>query len=379
VDFQNNPNPALRQRQSPRLGYNATHLLTNCHGEPMTALLETLLLAAHLMCVNVASGGPLVAAWLDWRGTRGDTAAAKGAVYLARASLLGLILGGLLGFLIGWIKWDADYRSLWLGPLSYKLHWAGIELAFSILLTVGWWLWLPGKAGGSFRSMATRGLIAVLAATNLLYHFPILFAVADRLASTGQTQGEQITGAAFRRLMVEGEAPALAVHVTLASVAMAGIMLLGLSLRWLKRGETAPAKRIAVWGGRIALLPTVLQAPVGLWTLATMPADAQSSLMGESAVGTLLLAGSLLAAFWLVNDLVKVAMSEVSRSLLIRVMAAMLVTVLLMTAMQRQTRAAVGQASLPSAVGHALRGVPNVRVNHPPRNATEAVPYKNDP
>jgi hypothetical protein len=29
----------------------------------------SLLLAMHLLCVNVASGGPLVAAWLDWRGT----------------------------------------------------------------------------------------------------------------------------------------------------------------------------------------------------------------------------------------------------------------------------------------------------------------------
>ena len=319
----------------------------------MTALLETLLLAVHLMCVNVASGGPLVAAWLDWRGTRGDTAAAKGAVYLARASLLGLLVGALLGLGIGWLKWSDEYRSLWLGPLGYKLHWAGVELVFSFLLLLGWWLCLPGRAGGSFRWMATRGLVAVLAATNLLYHFPILFAVADRLAVTGQTHGERITGAAFRRLMVEGEAPALAVHVTLASVAMAGMVLLGLALRWLKRGETATATRIAVWGGRIALLPTILQVPVGLWTLATMPADAQMHIMGASVAGTLLLAGSLLAAFWLVSDLVKVAMSEVSRGLLIRVMAAMLVTVLLMTAMQRQTRSFVGKASLPAAIKNA--------------------------
>ena len=42
------------------------------------------LLAAHLMCVNVASGGPILGAWLDWLGTRGDEAAAKAAVYLAR-------------------------------------------------------------------------------------------------------------------------------------------------------------------------------------------------------------------------------------------------------------------------------------------------------
>ena len=44
------------------------------------------------------------------------------------------------------------------------------------------------------------------------------------------------------------------------------------------------------------------------------------------------------AALWLINDLVHLAMGEVTRLLLIRAMAAMLVTVVLMTAMQPQTR-----------------------------------------
>jgi hypothetical protein len=344
----------VRHRQSRGAGYNASELARDRDGKPMATLLETLLLTAHLLCVNVAAGGPLVAAWLDWRASRGDSAAAKAAVYLARASLAGLLVGAVLGVLIGWMKWDAEYRALWIGPLGYKLYWAGIEFLFSTLLMIGWWLWLPGRAGGSFRAMATRGLVAVLASTNLLYHFPVLFSVADRLATTGQTAGERITGAEFRRLMVQGETPALAVHVVLASVAMAGIMLLGLSLRWLRRGETATATRIAALGGRIALLPTILQVPVGLWTLAALPAASQSSIMGESAAGTLLLAVSLLAAFWLVSDLVKIAMSEVSRLLLIRAMAAMLVTVLLMTAMQRQTRAPAKEALLPAVNSNAL-------------------------
>jgi hypothetical protein len=323
----------------------------------MIAVFETLLLAAHLLCVNVAAGGPLVAAWLDGRGVRGDTAAAKATVYLARGSLLGLLIGALLGVLVGWLKWDAAYRALWLGPLSYKLHWAGLEAIFSLVLYIGWWLWLPGKAGGSFRAMLARGTIAVLAATNLLYHFPVLFSVADRLATAGQVSGARITGAEFRRLMVEAETPAIAVHVVLASVAMAGVLLLGLALRWSRRGESASAMRIAVWGGRIALLPTLLQLPVGLWTLAMLPADAQSRIMGETTLGTLLFVGSLLASFWLVNDLMKVALHEVTRPLLMRVMAAMLVTVVLMTAMQRETRAMRGTPQA-RAVGHALRGVP---------------------
>ena len=61
----------------------------------MVALALTVLLAAHLLCVNVASGGPVISAWLDWRGAREDDTAAKGAKYLAGASLVGLMAGAI--------------------------------------------------------------------------------------------------------------------------------------------------------------------------------------------------------------------------------------------------------------------------------------------
>src|SRR5262245_28011380 len=120
-------------------------------------MFTSLLLAAHLLCVNLASGGPLLGAWLDWLGTRGNASSAKAAIYLARASLVGFIAGAALGLLIGWIKWDADYRSLWLGPLSYKLVGAIIEAVFSLALILGWWLWLPAKPGGGTIAVITRG------------------------------------------------------------------------------------------------------------------------------------------------------------------------------------------------------------------------------
>ena len=318
----------------------------------MTELVLTFLLAAHLLCVNVASGGPIVAAWLDWRGTRADEAAAKAAAYLARASLVGLAVGAALGLVIGWLKWNEAYQSLWLGPLSYKLHWAGIEAIFSLVLMVGWWWWLPGRAGGSWWGMAARSLVAVLAATNLLYHFPLLFSVAARLTDAGEGSGDRIGGAEFRRLMIIGDTPAIATHVALASLAVAGVMLLGLALRWLRQGDEAGAGRVARWGGRWALVASVAQLPVGLWTLLVMPAAAQSRMMGESALGTLLFLAALVAALWLINELLHISMGETTRPRLIRAMAAMLVTVVLMTAMQQQARA---HDAVSSAAGHALR------------------------
>jgi hypothetical protein len=304
----------------------------------MIDFLITGLLAAHLVCVNVASGGPIVGAWLDWLGTRGEEAAAKAAVYLARWSVLGLVLGAILGLAMGWLKWDAEYCALWLGPLSYKMHWAVVEAVFSLVLLLGWWFWLPGKAGASGRAMIMRGIIAVLSATNLLYHFPVLFSVAAKLADAGETSGAVISGAAFRRLMIAGETPALAVHVVLASVAMAGILLFGLSLRWLRREDVVAAEKVARWGARWALATSLAQLPVGVWLLFALPVAAQSRLMGEITTGVILFVLAILVALWLINELVHVSGGETSRSRLIRAMTAMMITVVLMSALLEQIR-----------------------------------------
>jgi hypothetical protein len=300
-------------------------------------MVTSLLLAVHLLCVNLASGGPLLAAGLDWRGSRGENAAARAAVYLARASLVALLAGTALGLLLGWFKWDADYRSLWLGPLSYKLKGAVIEVAFSFALILGWWLWLPGKSGGSTAATITRCLLAALAATNLLYHFPLLFFVAAHLRSRGQIAGPIISGAGFRSL-IDAESVALMTHVALASLATAGMILLGLALRWQRHGETTTAAAIAKTGARWALISSLLQLPVGLWLLMALRPVAQSQLLGESTAGVVLLLGSILAALWLLNDLAQLAFGDFSRRLAIRSMIAMLVTVTLMTLMQQQSR-----------------------------------------
>jgi hypothetical protein len=303
----------------------------------MTFLL-ILLLTLHLLCVNVASGGPLIGAWLDWRGSRGDEAAAQAAKYYGRASLSGLVVGALLGLVIGWLKWDAAYRALWLGPLGYRLHWAGIEAVFSLVLIAAWWWWLPGKSGGSRGQMVGRSFLAVLAATNLLYHFPILFSVATQLGDAAPASGERLTSAAFRRLMISGVTPALAIHVTLASLAVSAMLLIGLADRYGSRGEQTRASRIARWGSYWSLAPSVLQLPVGLWVLASLPETLQQQLMGTDTVATLLLVLAIAAALWLINDLVHISLGELSRSILMRAMTAMLLTVLLMTAMQQLAR-----------------------------------------
>jgi hypothetical protein len=298
----------------------------------------TLLLSVHLLAVNIATGGPILGAWLDWRGTRGDDLAARAAARLAKASLHAFTAGALLGLLIGWLKWDAAYGTLWNGPLSYKLRWAIIEVAFSVVLMLVWWRWLPGQAGGSQTAMIGRGFLAVLASTNLLYHIPALFAVASRLHGAANPPDQVLKGAAFRALMLAAETPALAVHVSLASVAVAGLVVLRFAMRSPKSELPPENVRLARQAGWAMLWPSVLQLPVGLWTLMSLSPAAQNQIMGQSALGTLLLVGSLAAALWLINDLVQLTFGEPTKSLARRATVAMLLTVVLMTAMQQQTR-----------------------------------------
>jgi hypothetical protein len=246
---------------------------------------------------------------------------------------------------LGWLKWTADYRALWTGPLSYKLHWGAAELLFSLMLAAGYWLWVRGPGGNSRWARLGRGAVALLSGTNLLYHFPLLFIVAARLHSAGAVTGERIGGAEFRRHLLAGETPALAIHVGLASLAVAGVLLLGLALRLARRGQDNDGSDVAVWGGWWALVPTLLQLPVGLWTLTMLPAGAQANLMGNDALGTVLFLSAMVAALWLTRELVGVVMGETMRPALVRAMAAMLVTVALMTAMQQV--AAAEPASTP--------------------------------
>jgi hypothetical protein len=299
-------------------------------------LFLTLLLVLHLVCVNVAAGGPILCVWLEWRGGH---IARQAAEYLARMGLTTLVLGGLLGALIGGLNWTPEYRELWTGPLGYKMHWGVGELVFSLVLAAVYWLLVRRSGGESRLARGGRGLIALVHGTNLLYHFPMLFIVAGRLHDAGQTSGPAIRGAAFRALAAEGETPALAVHVALASVAMAGIMLLGLALQWQRRGrESADSTWVAAWGGRWALAASLAQLPVGLWTVAMLPAAEQSQLMGNDALATALFAVSMLAVLWLLRELVAVAMGDTARPALVRTMTAMLIVIVLMTAMQQRVR-----------------------------------------
>lgn len=295
--------------------------------------------AAHLLCVNVAAAGPLVAAGLDWLEGRGNRLAGKAGRYLAWWAAALLVPGGLLGVVIGLLVWDGEYRQI-LGRLSSKIHFGAWELLFSqvLMLAYAWWWQARPAATGWQRRL--RIFVALLASTNLLYHFPTLFAVIEHSVSSGEVSGEPISAAGFRSIVAQSALLSRVTHFILAAIATCGIVLLGYALRMMRRkADPADVQRVAAWGGQIALLPTLAQLPVGLWLTASLSRPLQSAVTGSDMPATLLLGASVMLAIWLMHLLAVISIGDSQRSTLIKAMLALVVIVTLMSGVLQRLRA----------------------------------------
>lgn len=322
----------------------------------MTWLLVAIVLAVHLLCVNVSSAAPLVCAWFDWREGRGNALAGAAGRYLAAWGLALLVPGGLLGIVLGWLLWDETYRQV-LSRFSSKIHFGAWELLFSLALLALHLIWWRKRPTAGAAERGTRIFVALLAGTNLLYHFPTLFAVIEAVASSAEPFGEAITGSEFRRHVARPEVLSRVMHVVLAAVATCGVVLLGYALRLGRaKKDHDDAQRVAAWGGRIALVPTLLQIIVGLWLTGSLSRQDQAAIMQGDVVASLLFFSSIGLSFWMMQILSGLAIGDVDRTRIVRAMVLMMTIILLMSGVlerlrmlrsQRSQRAATTAAAEP--------------------------------
>ncbi|QDU95394.1 hypothetical protein [Lignipirellula cremea] len=310
--------------------------------------LASLVFAIHLICMNVASAGPLGAAWLDWRGRRGDLAAAQTGRWLAGTAALCLLGGALAGLALGALVWDDAFHKALLAVRS-RIFFGAWEIVFSLVLMVAQYAsarWSRQPAGVG--SCVFRSVLAVLASSNLLYHFPPLFAVVRQLAASGAPE-LPLTSAEFRAAMLTPGVWSLAVHFALASFAMVGLVVM-LKLAFRKTpdakdvnpagNEMDPADkeagdRLVAWGGRWALIPTLLQLPVGVWVLFQFPGRVQDRLTGGEPLLAALFGAAVFAALGLMHHLSAVAMGDASRKTTFLATGMMGLVVLLMAGLLR--------------------------------------------
>lgn len=264
----------------------------------MFEVLSTCLLAAHLLTVNVASGGPFVCIWLAYRAIRGDQAADVAGRRLARCSLDALALGVLLGVALVGLLWWSEQSSFLaaLGKIApRRLAFGGLELLVYYALMA----WYVASWGRWRRAAWFHSLIALAAGTNLVYHFPTMFTVVALLEERGARAAAERSFVAW---LADAELGARVAHYGLASLAVTGAALMA-AARGSSQLSDGEAERATRWGAHLILWPTLIQLPVGLYVLLMLTEPARDALLGADLWGTAMFALGLLAVLGLLQQL----------------------------------------------------------------------------
>ncbi len=302
----------------------------------------SLLLAAHLLAASIASIGPLVGVGLERLAARGDRLARWMGRWLAWHSWVALAVTAAIGVLQGWLAWDARYQAA-VAKLGAKVFYGVLEVLFSavlMLVIAASWERQRRRDAESERQTGDaaalhgrwlRVTLAVLAGSNLVYHFPILMVVLARLVTGEDPAAAVLTAADFRQRIIEPAVFARCLHFWLASVAVAGCWLLAVA--WWRGGEDG--SRIARWGARIAVVPALLQIPSGIWLLSELSPLRQSRLLGGDGLATAAFGAAVLLALWLLNQLAAIGFGETDRPRLARAAATLLAVMVLMAVVLR--------------------------------------------
>jgi hypothetical protein len=326
----------------------------------MLELLMIAVLGVHLLLVDLAMAGPLLAVGLQWRARRrGDSAASPLARRLAACSMASAAIGiglGLAALVLAPHTESDQYRRA-LGQIPASRWWFVVgELAFYFVCMaayVGPWRRLE-------RWPRSHAVLAILAGTDLMYHFPPLFSVISTLSMRPNYWDKPLDHALYWKLLLEGQTLAMVLHHWLAAISVGAMGVVVLNGGRAARGpigdstsplaplpqreagklcsRTPASAATSKWGARIALVATLLQLPVGISVLMAMPAALENPLLGDDWVSTVLFGMSVVLALGLMHHLAMLALGDNRRGAVIRSAGMMAATILLMTATLQRAR-----------------------------------------
>jgi hypothetical protein len=290
---------------------------------------QSLILAIHLAMVNVACALPLIVAWqlVRWprhgrpdrlvnpprSSTLGPTASADGAqaasaihsalwawhCRLARWCVLGIVFGGLTGFVYGLIVWDSRFARQ-IDACASRVVFAGVEYVFSLVLVTVYWIMT--RRGAREASSLTPGrrlagvILLSLGATNLAYHFPPLLLVLGSIPTDALGAGERLRGSELRGWLFSPYAITGWLHFLVASAAFASLAATLAVRPGSREWSHAPATELEQRQKRLAqaaFVATAAQWLVGPLVVIFQMRDAQWAMMGGTLHATALLVQSV--------------------------------------------------------------------------------------
>jgi cytochrome bd-type quinol oxidase subunit 1 len=311
------------------------------------AVVVSIILAAHLAAMGIATAAPWLSLWLDFRlDRRPDDSALDWARFLAAQSVWAVVIGSVLGFVLVAAlaaQGDETFFSGLAAVPNRRLIFGGLELAFFAASMAGYLaLW---KRRPSAR--AARRLLAFIGATNLLYHFPPLFAAITVLARRPELADETLTSRLFLELLVDPQVMARTAHFLGASITAGGLLVIGRAA-W--RRPPPGAESWTRFGACVGLIGAALQWPTGFYFLMSLDRSDRLAVMGRDAASTLLFVVGVAGAMGLLYQLGQMVMSEATRARRVRTVVLACLVFLAMSGLRvRANRIPAPIPSLPPA------------------------------
>jgi hypothetical protein len=215
---------------------------------------------------------------------------------LSRHANIALIVGSVFGLIVAALVWNDDFHQR-CHILKTRFMYAGLEWVFScvlLLITHRWW----SKRPDGFKPFLFRSLLIVLATTNLLYHFPIIFMLVHEIPANVvvelESTGAELSRQQFYEYAFSSSMLARWLHIVVSMLMISFAYVAVIALRF--AGEAtgvarATAVRTVSWSARYVLILLFAQIGFGLMSLMTMKNS--QSVMGGDVLVTALFGGGM--------------------------------------------------------------------------------------
>lgn len=298
------------------------------------AVLHWSIITFHLICAHLAAAGPLVSVAMEWWGRRRDLPRfILAGRFLAMSSLVSLLIAALLGGALAGLLWSEPSNRTFsvLARLPPAQLWSFVaEILFYIVCMTLYIAFWPGEKSCPALYWLHR-LLALLAATNLLYHFPPFFTAVAIASGDPSLADGPIHADTFKQIRFSPQTWVLTVHHWLAAVAVTGVQLLAAPVLLPHQGNEVREPGISILGARLALGATLLQFVVGPMIFSFLPGNLQLALLGRDPLVMSMFAVSLLLTLLLVYRLITASVEPSSRADAVLIAALLLAVIFLMT------------------------------------------------
>lgn len=255
----------------------------------------------HLLVIAVAAAGPLLCIPLNAKQLNRKDSAERDAYWalgttLSRHANIALIVGSVFGLIVAALVWNDDFHQR-CHILKTRFMWLAVEWVFScvlLLITHRWW----SKRPDGLKPFLFRSLLIVLATTNLLYHFPIIFMLVHEIPAIVvaelESSGAELSRQQFYEYAFSSSMLARWLHIVISMLMISFAYVAVIALRF-ARDATDVARETAVrtvsWCARNVLI--LLFAQIGFGLMALMTMENSKLVMGGDVMVTALFGGSM--------------------------------------------------------------------------------------